>query len=198
MSEKTHEKHDKHDNSGDSKNSDGFDEVTETIELPLEGAAGTPDDLRAQLAKTQAEVDRLRNEALYFRAEFENYKKQAIKERSEARKFGPERLAVDILNVLDIFDTALATELSADNLATFRQGIEMTAQELRNALSRNGVTEIPAHGQPFDPTHHEALSSEETDQHPAGTVVRVFKKPYRLHDRVIRPAQVVVAKPKSN
>ncbi|MES2856511.1 MAG: nucleotide exchange factor GrpE, partial [Bdellovibrionota bacterium] len=135
-----------------------------------------------------------KTEFLYQRAEFENYKKQAIKERADLRKYGPERLAVDLLNVLDIFDTALATELTPENMQTFRRGIELTANELRSVLSRNGVEEIPAAGVPFDPSVHEALSSEEMADVAPGTITRVFKKPYKLHDRVIRPGQVVVAK----
>jgi molecular chaperone GrpE len=146
------------------------------------------------LAQCRAEADKFKTEFLYQRAEFENFKKQAIKERSDLRKFGAERLAVDLLNVLDIFETALATELTPENMHTFRRGIEMTANELRAVLNRNGVEEIPAQGAPFDPAVHEALSSESLDDVEPGTITRVFKKPYKLHDRVIRPGQVVVAK----
>jgi molecular chaperone GrpE len=150
------------------------------------------------VAEAQAEADKFKNEYLYLRAEFENFKKQVIKERSDLRKYGAERLVVDLLGVLDIFETALATELTAENMANFRKGIEMTSSELRNVLHRHGVSEIPAEGQPFDPSIHEALSSEETDQLPPGSVSRVFKKPYKLHDRIVRPGQVVVAKSKGS
>lgn len=145
----------------------------------------------------RAEVDKFKNEYLYLRAEFENYKKQVLKERSDLRKYGSERLIGDLLGVVDIFETALATEVTPESLANFRKGIEMTASELRSVLNRHGVEEVPAAGLPFDPSVHEALSSEETDEVPAGTVTRVFKKPYKLHDRIVRPGQVVVAKPKA-
>ena len=148
-------------------------------------------------ATAKAEVAKWKNEYLYLRAEFDNFKKQVIKERSDLRKYGSERLVSDLLNVLDIFDTALASDLTPENTAVFRKGIEMTANELRSVLNRHGVTEIASHGHPFDPAHHEALSSEETADMAPGMVTRVFKKPYRLHDRVVRPGQVVVAKPKS-
>lgn len=146
------------------------------------------------LAATKAELDKFKTEFLYQRAEFENYKKQVIKERSDLRKYGSERLAVDLLNVLDIFETALATEVTPENVQTFRKGIEMTANEMRSVLNRNGIEEVPAQGKPFDPAVHEALSSEEVADMEPGTITRVFKKPYKLHDRVIRPGQVVVAK----
>lgn len=142
------------------------------------------------------QLAKVRSEFLYLYAEFENYKKNAIKERSDLRKYGSERLVVDLLNVLDIFETALALEASAENAAAFRKGIEMTATELKATLQRNSIEEMPALGTAFNPNHHEALSSEETADLPPGHVSRVFKKPYKLHDRVVRPGQVVVAKAK--
>jgi molecular chaperone GrpE len=145
----------------------------------------------------KAEAEKYKRDYLYLLAEFDNYKRNNIKERSDLRKYGAERLAVDLLNVLDIFDSALATEVTPENLANFRKGIEMTAQELRATLGRHGIEEIPSYGKPFDPSVHEALSSEETNDVPNGHISRVFKKPFKLHDRVIRPGQVVVAKPKS-
>ncbi len=149
------------------------------------------------VAEAKAEAERCRNDNLYLRAEFDNYKKQMIKESSEQRKYGSQRLAVDLLNVLDIFDTALTTENSPENSATFRKGIEMTASELRNTLQRHGIEEIPAQGRVFDPSQHEALTSQETNDVASGTITQVFKKPYKLYDRIIRPGQVVVAKPKA-
>lgn len=149
------------------------------------------------VAEAKAEADKLKNEMLYLRAEFENFKRQAIKERSDLRKYGSERLVSDLLNVLDIFETALATELTPENAANFRKGIELTSNELRSVLQRHGVEEVPAKGQAFDPAFHEALSSQETDEVAPGTITQVFKKPYKLHDRVVRPGQVVVSRSKS-
>ena len=155
-------------------------------------AAGSGEsDLTAQLAK-------VRNEFLYLYAEFENYKKNAIKERSDLRKYGTERLVVDLLGVLDIFETALSLEQTPENMAAFRKGIELTGQELRTTLVKHGVEEQAALGSAFNPSMHEALSSEETAEFPEGHISRVFKKPYKLHDRIVRPGQVVVARPKSN
>jgi molecular chaperone GrpE len=172
--------------------------VTDSNDEPQrlsDAAEGSQQDTSAsELAAARTEADKFKTEFLYQRAEFENYKKQVIKERSDLRKYGAERLAVDLLNVLDIFETALATELTPENAQTFRRGIEMTASELRSVLNRNGIEEIPAKGIPFDPSVHEALSSEEVADVEPGTITRVFKKPYKLHDRIIRPGQVIVAK----
>jgi len=142
--------------------------------------------------KTLAE--KFKNDFLYLRAEFENYKRNAIKERSDLLKYGSERFVVDVLGVLDNFERALDAKVSPENLANFVKGIEMTHQELKGVLTKFGVTEVPAQGLAFDPMVHEALSSEETDAVKSGHISRVFKKPYKLHDKVVRPAQVIVAK----
>jgi molecular chaperone GrpE len=147
-----------------------------------------------KVEELQALVEKYKNDFLYLRADFDNYKKNALKERSDYLKYGSERLIVEMLNVLDNFERALETKTTAENYAHLVKGVEMTAQELRAVLQRFGVAEIQAKGLPFDPTIHEALSSEESKELPAGHVVRVFKKPYKLHDKVIRPGQVVVAK----
>lgn len=153
------------------------------------------DDPKAQLV---ADLDKAKKEYLYLAAEFENYKRNMIKERSDLRKFGSERLVVDLLNVLDIFETALKSELSPETLASFHKGVQMTANELKTVLQRHGVEEVPAEGHPFNPSFHEAISSEPTEQIPEGHVARVFKKPYKMHEKVIRPGQVIVAtKPKA-
>ena len=148
---------------------------------------------KSDLEVAQEDVQKWKNEYLYLRAEFENYKKNAIKERSDLLKFGAERIARDVLEVMDNFERALEIKASAENLQNFKTGVEMTAKELKDALAKHGIQEVPSHGQPFNPLHHEAISSEATATVAAGHVSRVFKKPYKLHDKVIRMGQVVVA-----
>jgi len=151
-------------------------------------------DISSEIKKLQEQSDKYKNDYLYLRAEFENYKRNAIKERSEMSKYGSERLINEILNVADNFERALQTKVTPENLSTYIQGVEMTASDLKAALQRNGVSEVKSEGAPFDPNTMEALSSEPTTEMPPGHVFRVFKKAYKLHDKVIRPAQVVVAK----
>lgn len=145
-------------------------------------------------SESQALAEKYKNDFLYLRAEFENYKRNAIKERSELLKYGAEKVLVDILGVLDNFERALEMKPTPENLAQYAKGVEITAGELRSTLQKFGVQEVPALGQNFDPTVAEAISSENNEQYKSGQVSRVFKKPYRLHDKVIRPGQVVVAK----
>lgn len=151
-------------------------------------------DVSKEVQSLQEQAEKYKNDYLYLRAEFENYKKHMIKERSELMKYGAERVARDLLGVIDNFERALAVQVTPENAPMFRQGVEMTASELRQALSRHGITEVAAEGQPFDPAVHEALSSEVSATVPSGHVLRVFQKAYKLHDKLIRPAQVVVAK----
>lgn len=148
----------------------------------------------SELEMLKSECDKYKNEYLYLRAEFENYKRNVIKERQELLRFGSERLLVDILGVVDNFERALENKVTSESLATFVKGIEMTHGELKNVLAKFGVSEVPSLGQSFDPNVHEALSSEESSTIKPGHISRVFKKPYKLHDKIIRPGQVIVAK----
>lgn len=142
----------------------------------------------------KAQVDKYKNDFLYLRAEFDNFRRNNAKERQELTKFGCERLIVELLGVLDNFERALETPMSPETMSTYSKGVEMTAKELKSVLTKFGVTEVQAKGQTFDPAIHEALSAEETKETKSGSVHRVLRKPYRLHDKLIRPAQVIVAK----
>lgn len=148
----------------------------------------------SEIQKLQEQSEKYKNDFLYLRAEFENFKRNAIKERSELTKYGAERFVRDLLEVVDNFERALQMQVTTENFGSFKQGVEMTAQELRSLLQKHSVTEVPSQGAPFDPNIHEALGAEPSEQVPAGHIARVFKKPYKLHDKVIRPGQVVVAK----
>ena len=149
----------------------------------------------SETEKLKAEAEKYKNEYLYLMADFENYKKQAIKERSQLIKFGSERLVVSLLEVLDNLERALQTEVTPDNLDSFVDGVKMTRTELSKVLKNFGVEEVPSEGVAFDPNVHEALSSQQTEDVPEGHIVSAYKKAYKLHDRVVRPAQVIVATP---
>lgn len=171
----------------DEENDKNSPEVDDAIELDLS-------DDEAEDSELQQKYDKLKSDFMYLGAEFENYKRHAIKERSESSRYGAERFARDLLDVIDNFERALATESSVENKDQFRQGVVLIHRELIQLLNKHNVQEINSQGQAFDPSTHEALTSEETDQVPPGFIARVFRKAYRLHDRLLRPAQVVVAK----
>lgn len=154
--------------------------------------AATP-TIEEQIGLLKAETEKWKNEYLYLRADFDNYKKHAIKERSETIKYGSERVLSELLEVCDNFERALSFEVKPENLQSLYQGFKLIHDELKALLGRFNVQEIPAHGAKFDPNIHNALSAESTDKVPPGHVSQVFKKPYKLHDRIIRPGQVVIA-----
>jgi len=145
------------------------------------------------LEKLKSELEKAKSEYMYLAADFDNYRKQAVKERSELMKYGAERLIRDFLGVFDNFERALETEIKDQNIDSFRAGVKMIATEMKSMLQKFGVEEVKAEGEPFDPSKHEALSSEPRTDMPAGHVARVFKKAYKMHDKLIRPAQVTVA-----
>lgn len=158
------------------------------------GPAESTEKNKTSEAELLTEIEQLKKDYLYLRAEFDNHRKHAIKERSDLMKYGSEKIIVDLLGVIDNFERALETKVSSNNLDTYVKGVEMTAQELKALLQKFGVSEVPAANVEFNPNLFEALGAEETNEIPAGHVLRVFKKPYKLYDKLIRPGQVVVAK----
>jgi molecular chaperone GrpE len=163
--------------------------------MPVEPATLTREqleELKARAAKADEHWDRL----LRTTADFENFKKRAAREKQDAIKFANETLIQQLVPVLDNFDMALAAAQtdSADNVQSLRAGIAMIHQQLKNALAESGLEPVDATGQKFDPNWHEAVSQRETDGVPEGHVVQQLRKGYKLRDRLLRPASVVVAK----
>lgn len=156
----------------------------------LGNAPGTPggDSLTAQLAEVQERYVRLY-------ADFENFKKRAARERDEVRRATTESVLGRLLPVLDTFEMAMQAASQANtNLESLRAGVAMIQGQLRNTVADYGVEEIDAVGKPFDPSLHEALSQQETTETPDGHVLSQNRKGYRMKDRLLRPAAVVVAR----
>jgi molecular chaperone GrpE len=144
------------------------------------------------LAEAQAKLDEQRDAWLRALADAENARKRAQADIAQARKYAAERIVEDLLPVMDSLEAALgAAGASPDAL---RAGVELTQRQLRLAFERAGVAEVnPGAGQRFDPNRHHAMAAVEADQEP-NTVLAVMQKGYTLHDRVVRPALVTVAK----
>jgi molecular chaperone GrpE len=163
---------------------------------PLETATITPEqleELKARAAKADEHWDRLLRTA----ADFENFKKRAARERQEGIRFANESLIEKLVPVLDNFDQAMAAAAqvgAADSATSLQAGIAMILQQLKTVLKEAGLEEIDATGRPFDPNWHEAVSQKETTEVPDGYVVQQLRKGYKLRDRLLRPAGVVVAR----
>jgi molecular chaperone GrpE len=151
-------------------------------------------ELRARAAKSDEHWDRLLRTA----ADLENFKKRAARERHEAAQSSAAALIQKLLPILDHFEMAQAAaqtaEVSQSGIASLQDGIAMIQQQLKNILTEAGLEEVNANGQPFDPTVHEAVMQKETPDAPEGQVVQQIRKGYKLRDRLLRPAAVVVAK----
>jgi molecular chaperone GrpE len=128
-------------------------------------------------------------------AEFENFKKRTVKEKEDTQKFGSEKLLRDFLPVMDNLERALDHAEQHDPKQVI-EGVKLVQKLFESTLSRHGVTAFSALGKPFDPAFHEALMQQESDE-PAGTVVSEMARGYKLNDRLIRPAAVVVGKPRT-
>lgn len=124
-------------------------------------------------------------------ADFENYQKRNRRELELERKYALAPLARDLLPVVDNLDRALAL---ANEDTSLTQGVRMVRKQLLDILRRHHIEPIEAQGKPFDPNQHEAMMEEPSAEHPPGTVLRVLEPGFVYHDRVLRPAKVVVAK----
>lgn len=150
------------------------------------------EELKVRAAKADEHWDRL----LRTTADFDNFKKRAARERLEAIQFASLVLLQKLLPVLDHFEMAQAAVQTAkdQNASSLQAGIAMIQQQLKNVLAESGLEEIDAAGKPFDPALHEAVSQQEAAGVPEGQVVQQIRKGYKLRDRLLRPAAVVVAK----
>ena len=131
-------------------------------------------------------------------ADFENFKKRAARERVEAAQYATASLLEKLLPILDNFEMALAAaqtpQTSQGGGASLQAGIAMTQQQLKSVLADSGLEEIDATGRAFDPALHEAISQQETADVPEGHILQQVRKGYKLRDRLLRPAAVIVAK----
>ncbi len=153
------------------------------------------EELKCRAAKADENWERL----LRTTADFDNFKKRAARERQEAIKFANESLIQKIVPVLDNFEMALAAahSSSTDGSKSLSEGVAMIHAQLRQALAETGLEEISASGQVFDPNLHEAVSQQESSEIAEGHVLQQLRKGYKLRERLIRPATVIVAKPPS-
>jgi molecular chaperone GrpE len=124
-------------------------------------------------------------------ADFQNYKKRTEKERFERYAEGKKDLAADILPVLDNLERAV-TDITGQDKAV-NEGLEMILKQLRDALAKNGITEIEALGADFDPNLHHAVMMEASEEHESGKVCEVIQKGYSSGEKVVRPSMVKVA-----
>lgn len=145
-----------------------------------------------ELTRLRAEQDVLADRVLRAQAELQNVQKRQAKERADLLKYRSQKLAEALLPVVDSLENALKIEVNDEASQSLKKGIEMAYNTFIQALKEEGVEKIEALNQPFDPTKHQAIQQVESEDAQKETVVQVYQEGYSLHDRVIRPAMVVV------
>ena len=159
---------------------------------PVTLATQEYEELRGRAAKADEHWDRL----VHTTADFENFRKRAAREKQDAIRYANESLITRLLPALDSLDAALSAAQKAGDPATvaLAQGVGLVQQQFKAALAEAGLEEVDATGQVFDPNWHEAISQQDSTDVPEGQVLQQLRKGYKLRDRLLRPATVVVAK----
>ena len=149
-------------------------------------------DSEGDAGQMSEEDEELNVKYMRLMADFQNFKRRSERERSEIYARANETIVTQLLEVLDNFERALTDENATED-ENFRKGMEMIFTQMKDVLSRSGVSEIDAEGQDFDPNFHNAVMMEDTDKVESGKVSEVLQKGYMLNGRVIRASMVKVA-----
>ena len=152
------------------------------------------DALQARIADAEQKRDEYLDLAQRTRADFENYQKRMQRDLAQERRYAQAPLASDLLQAIDNLDRATIAAEQAGEKGPLVQGVAMVLSQLLDVLRRHGITRIEAMGQPFDPNLHQAVMQQPSKEHPPMTIVQVLEPGYMIHERVLRPARVVVSK----
>lgn len=168
--------------------------ATEDLDVEADEQTSHQSDLEQQLADLQTKYDEIEDKYLRAEAEMQNMTKRFKNEQAQLLKYEGQKLATEILPVMDNLSRALQIKVEDEASSQLKHGIEMVVNDMEKALKDNSITKIEALNQPFDPTKHQAVKivPVEKGQTPE-TVVEVYQDGYMLKDRVLRPAMVVVA-----
>lgn len=165
-------------------------------QAPAESAPGEDVSLEEpidELALLRAELEEAKDRGLRSRAELENYKKRAARQIEEERRYANLPLMRDLLPVLDNVGRAIESAEKNQDAAGLLDGVKMVARQFHDVFRRHDCREIEALDKPFDPHLHQAVSQQPSDEYPPNTVVNVLNSGFQLHDRVVRPSQVIVS-----
>lgn len=149
--------------------------------------------MEAEASRLRAELDEARDRALRFQAELENYRRRVAREMEQERRYAVLPLLRDLLPVWDNVNRAIEASEHAGESAGLVQGVRMVAEQLEAVFRRYECVKVDALYQPFDPNFHEAITEQPSEEHPPGTVVGETQTGFRLHDRIVRPSQVIVS-----
>lgn len=163
-------------------------EVDSGCETVVENTIEDDNELETALK----ERDEFKDKWLRTLAEFDNFRKNNLKEKQDWIKYANEKIILDLCEVLDNFERALATEVDAQSFEAYKKGIDLIFQQFNNILKKNNVTKIEAQGKEFDPNLHDALSSIPSEED-ENIVVAVIQNGYMIGEKVIRHSRVAVS-----
>jgi len=152
-------------------------------------------ELKKKLEEKEKEIKEHHDRLLRLAADFENYKKRAVREKEDWTKFANEDLIRVILPFIDNLERAVNHAEKVADTGVLIEGVRLTLQQILQSLNKFGLSSFQSVGKPFDPNVHEAMLVVETDQHEPNQVMEEFQKGYLLNDRLLRPATVSVSKP---
>ncbi|MFC4618045.1 nucleotide exchange factor GrpE [Camelliibacillus cellulosilyticus] len=150
-------------------------------------------DQEEKIAALEKDIQDLTNRLLRVQADYDNFRRRTREEREKERQYRAQSIVEDLLPVLDNFNRALDTKAENEESRAIIKGMEMVFRQFQDALIKEGVKEIAALGEPFDPNKHQAVMQVESDDHESNTVVEVLQAGYELNGRVIRPSMVKVS-----
>jgi molecular chaperone GrpE len=187
---------DRNDNRSDSQNDNRSDSHVAMEELtgqqPHSDLPGEDDIEQIDKAPLEEEIGLLKDALLRTRAEMDNLHKRSEREIEKSRRYAVESLLRDLVPVIDSLDQGVDSAEKAD--AGMSEGMKLTRKLLLDTLNRYGLSCLDPVGERFDPQWHEAMSMQPSNEHPADAVITVLQKGYRLHDRLVRPARVIVSR----
>ncbi len=164
-------------------------EILEEVEEEQDNQDNQEDTEKEQLKQ---EKDEAQQRLIRLQADYDNFRRRTQKERENDLKYRSQDLINELLPVLDNFERALQVEVKDEAAQNFVEGMNMVYRQLKDALTKEGVEEIPSQGEPFDPHMHQAVMQVEDENYDSNVVVEELQKGYKLKDRVIRPAMVKV------
>ena len=149
---------------------------------------------RARIAELEAKLAESEDRYLRTVAESQNFRRRMEEQKAEERRFANRELVLGLLGVMDNFERALAAAEESASFESLIGGVRLTMRQMQDFLSKQGVAPIEALGKEFDPNYHEAVMRVEDSEHPDNTVVEELQRGYVMHDRVLRPSMVKVAR----
>ena len=167
-------------------------------DLSMEEPVVTTDDSESQSLEDRvqtlvAELAETEKKALRYQADLDNYRRRARKEAEDTARYAVMPLVTELLDAVDNLNRAIAAGQTAPDSAALAEGVKMVADQLAQTLANHGCKQIETVGQPFDPNQHQAVQMIPSDEVPESHVAAELRAGFRLHDRVVRPAQVMVS-----